>query len=864
MSRVAANISSLFEDDFEECTAALPSFEEREPVSRRTITVEARRLIPPSAEVMQAEHPIFAHLQAEESVLHQIASSNHRVHFSGDVDYTTPSKRSILDERSANMHGLRNVSRRGPAYEYDSEAISLVNSMSSVTTRRSIRTLASHLYPSSAVAPIDHDSTSYPCTTTPASTTKSTKNTLNKHRARTPSSKTNNVVFHKVPLPTVRSSLPKRSYIKSKRVTGKSPFELIFLISYPMVLGYLSVSLYILFDYEVVIDTSGLANLTGLVYFTPLEQILITQLYLAFGSSAGTIMEKYYSRFRDNQKDTQSRVMSEKVVAYYFLFGLTLSLVISVIMVLFIDKLVRTFAANPANHYNYVASTLEYAYPILFFGPFIYFISSGLVPVLRTMNLGAYCLVRQLIGGAVFLVTTAILMIALQLANSGAAWGILLGELCTGLFFLFNFLEPFHLRIKILGTRLQLAFKDCHFSKKTTTTSSLVTVSTSDTRQTMRKSGPKSRVARPHTEAIPRIYLKAQRYGDFDRSLFCKFLIRGLTNYLGYLTPPLTALIGIIQHYKYGGKNAHQRQIATGLASRYLGTYQSPLTGLIAGITTVVDYYWSRKKYLKFQKAFYVGTLAMILFCVCYTIVFESLLPYFVQSYELESSYQKNIVKNGRIVFSFITFQTPFYMAVILAQILRQDKVSIFLTALRLTIGTAWNIIYPLATNSTDYMIHGIAIADILGGLSGLLYLFVKFNYVRRIIREEQLKHKTETIIHKCASITQLEKPPESIYISLLEKVDGTTYEIKKDSGLGESTEIGYLEEDIPATKTPPSMASCLSRMQSVQYLSQLEEQSMSVAHKITAVSAQHTNALSIIDIASTQDKLRKHRKPSF
>lgn len=69
-----------------------------------------------------------------------------------------------------------------------------------------------------------------------------------------------------------------------------------------MVLGYLSVSLYILFDYEVVIDTSGLANLTGLVYFTPLEQILITQLYLAFGSSAGTIMEKYYSQFKDNQK----------------------------------------------------------------------------------------------------------------------------------------------------------------------------------------------------------------------------------------------------------------------------------------------------------------------------------------------------------------------------------------------------------------------------------------------------------------------------------------------------------------------------------------------------------------------------------
>lgn len=71
--------------------------------------------------------------------------------------------------------------------------------------------------------------------------------------------------------------------------------------------------------------------------------------------------------------------MSERVVAYYFLFGLILSLVISVTMVLFIDKLVRIFAANPANHYNYVASTLEYAYPILFFGPFIYFISSGLV-----------------------------------------------------------------------------------------------------------------------------------------------------------------------------------------------------------------------------------------------------------------------------------------------------------------------------------------------------------------------------------------------------------------------------------------------------------------------------------------------------
>lgn len=762
------------------------------------------------------------------------------------------------------MHGWKGVSRKGPAYDYDSEAISLVNSVSSVTTRRSTRTLASHLYPSSVVAPIDHGSTSYPCTTAPTSTTKSTKNTLDKHRARTPSSRANNVVFHKVPLPTIKSSLPKRSYIKTKRTTGKSPFELIFLISYPMVLGYLSVSLYILFDYEVVIDTSGLANLTGLVYFTPLEQILITQLYLAFGSSAGTIMEKYYSQFKDNQKDTQSRIMSERVVAYYFLFGLILSLVISVTMVLFIDKLVRIFAANPANHYNYVASTLEYAYPILFFGPFIYFISSGLVPVLRTMSLGAYCLVRQLIGGAVFLVTTAILMIALKLANSGAAWGILIGELCTGLFFLFNFLEPLHLRAKMLETRLHLAFKGCRFSKKATTTSSLVTVSTSETRKTTRKSGLKSRGARSHAEAVPRIYLKAQRYGDFDCSLFCKFLTRGLTNYLGYLTPPLTALIGIIQHYKYGGKNAHQRQIATGLASRYLGTYQSPLTGLIAGITTVVDYYWSRKKYLNFRKAFYTGTLAMLLFCVCYTIVFESLLPYFVQSYELDSSYQKNIVKNGRIVFSFITFQTPFYMAVILAQILRQDRISIFLTALRLAIGTAWNIIYPLATNSTDYMIHGIAIADILGGLSGMVYLLVKFNYIRGIIREEQLKHKTETIMHRCASITQLETPPESIYVSLLEKVDATTYEIKKDSCLGESTEIGYLEEDIPATKTSPSTMSCLSRMQSVQYLSQAEEQSISVAHKITAIPTRYTSALSIIDTAPTQDKSRKHRKLSL
>ena len=863
MSSISASLGSLLEDDFEECTAVLPSFRDRKAVPRRAVIVETRRSIPLNAEDAQIANPIFAHLQAEESILHQIAVSDHRIHFSGDVNYATSSKQGNLNTRSLNTLRRTNLSKRSSTYDYESEAISLANSASSAGTRRSARTLASHLYPSSAVTPIDPDTLSAPCTVTTTSTTKSNKDTSNKSKVRTVSSKTNCVLSQKMPSTTVTSSLSKTAYIRNKKTAEKSPFKLIFLISYPIVLGYLSVSLYILFDYEVVIDTSGLANLTGLVYFTPLEQILITQLYLAFGSSAGTIMEKYYSRFKDNHKDIQSRVMSEKVIAYYFLFGIIVSFVISVVMVLVIDKFVRLFAVSLANHYNYVAPTLEYAYPILFFGPFVYFISSGLFPVLRIMNLGAYCLVRQLIGGAVFLVATAVLIIALKFANSGAAWGIILGELCTGCFFLFNFLEPFHLQIKMLTTRFRLACRRCRSSEKAAA-SSLAATTTNNSWQVRQKSGPKAIVAQPHTNVIPRIYLKAQRYGDFDCSLFYKFLTRGLANYLGYLTPPLTALIGIIQHYKYGGENAHKRQIATGLASRYLGTYQSPLTGLIAGITTVIDYYWSRKNYLKFKKAFYVGTLMMFIFCTCYTVAFESFLPYFVRSYKLESSYQKNIVKNGRIVFSLITFQTPFYMAVIVAQTLKQDRISLFLTAFRLIVGIAWNIVYPLVANSTDYMIHGIAIADALGGLNGLVYIFIKHRHIRNIIRDEQLKCEAEEAIHRCASITQLEKPPKSVYVSLLDKVDGAAYEVKNDNALGESTEIGYLEEEAPAAKASPTITPGLSRMQSVQYLSQAEEQSMSVAHKITTISGRHSKTLSIADIASTHDGSKKQRKTSF
>lgn len=865
MSRTATDIDALFEDDFEECSASLPSFKNNQKALKRAVVVETRQSILPCTETAQIEHPVFAHLQMEESILHKIAVSNHRTHFFGDDDHTTISKQSDSDMHSTNIAGRGNLARRMLAYDHESEAISLANSASSAGTRRSARTMASHLYPSSAVAQIDQDTPSYPHTATTASITKSAKDSSNKRKTASSSSKPNGVVSSRMQSVAIKPNRLKKLHTRSKKSAEKSPFKLILLISYPMVFGYLSVSLYIIFDYSVIVDTSGLTNLTGLVYFTPLEQILITQLYLAFGTSAGTIMERYYSRFKHNHRDTQSQIMSEKVVAYYFLFGLVMSFLISVIMVLSINKIVKLFATNPINHYNYVAPTLEYAYPILFFGPFVYFISSGLVPVLRAMNLGAYCLVRQLLGGAVFLVTTAIFMMALRCGNSGAAWGIILGELCTGLFFLFNFLEPIHLRIKVLLTRFHLALRSCHRSKysdQTTRFSFGVEIS-GNSQQIKHKSGsrgPNSKSAKLHTSAIPRIYLKAQRYDDFDCSLFRKILIRGSINYLSYIMPPLTALIGIIQHHKHGGKDAHKRQIATGLASRYLGTYQSPLTGLIAGITTVIDYYWSRKNYRKAKKTFYYGLLIMFLFCICYTIVFESLLPYFVQSYMLETSYQKNIVKNGRIVFSFIVFQTPFYMAVIMAQILKQNKMSIFLTTLRLIVGVLWNIIYPLVTNSTDYMIHGIAIADILGGLSGLIYSFVKLKYIKKIICEEKLKHKAEETIHKYASITQLERPPESVYVSLLEKVDDSAYEVRKDSALAESTEIGYLEEESPVTKTFHSAASALQNIQSVHYLSQAEEQSMSTAHKITTIPDRY-KALSITNITPAHDRPKRRRK---
>lgn len=860
MSSTANNIDALLEDDFEECTASLPSFKNPKTVPKRAVVVETRRSILQSVETMHKDHPIFAHLQVEESILHKIAVSNHRTQLVGDDDHTAIPKKNDSDTHQINMNGRRSLTKRTFVYDYESDAISLANSASSAGTRKSAHTVASHLYPSSAVVPIDQDSHSYPHVAPATSITKATKDASNKQKV-TSSSKPNSVISGKIQS-VVKSNYPKKVYTKNKKNAEQSPFKLILLISYPMVFGYLSVSLYILFDYGVVVDTSGLANLTGLVYFTPLEQILITQLYLAFGTSAGTIMEKHYSKFKQNHRDTKSRIISEKIVAYYFLFGLVASLFVSITIVLSINRILRIFAVSPSNHYNYIAPTLEYAYPILFFGPFVYFISSGLVPVLRTMNLGAYCLVRQLIGGAVFLITTTILMVILRFANSGAAWGIILGELCTGLFFLFNFLEPFHLRIKMLITRIRLAcrgFSHSRFLNKTTPSSFVIEI-TGNSQQTRHKSGSKSRTVKVHTNVIPRIYLKAQRYGDFNCSLFCKFLTRGVINYFSYLTPPLTALIGIYQHYKYGGKNAHKRQIATGLASRYLGTYQSPLTGLIAGITSVIDYYWSRKEYKKFKKAFYYGLLIMFLFCACYTIVFESLLPYFVQSYMLESSYQKNIVKNGRIVFSFITFQTPFYMAVIMAQIFKQDKMSIFLTVLRLATGISWNIIYPLVTNSTDYMIHGIVIADILGGLSGLIYLFVKLKDIRKIIHEEKLKHKAEATIHRYASITQLEKPPESVYISLLEKVDGSTYEIKKDDTLAESTEIGYLEEEARVSGKSYLTTSRVQHVQTVQYLSQAEEQSMSAAHKITILPNRH-KALSITDITSTSDRSKRRRK---
>lgn len=525
-----------------------------------------------------------------------------------------------------------------------------------------------------------------------------------------------------------------------------NPFLLVFSVSFPLLLGYQAMALSTIVDYIMLQDTAGIRALTGIIYFQPLESIFIVQPLLAFGTSASVVFARYYSEYVRGRAADEMRRQASKTLNQYALLALLAGFVVSLVLIPAVDPLLSRYAVfvPGGDPDGYLDEALSFAYPILVAGPTAYFFTTGLAPFLRVEGLSIYTMNRQVFGSIVTVLLFAVLSLGLRLGNVGASLSIVLGELSCGVWLFLNFFK----------CKDRCAARQNQFWARTRLC--------------------ERRCAQRHLRS-QKININFAGLRALDWRIFREIIVEGAPNYVSFIVSAATSLVGILENEKYGGIDCHRRQVSTGMATRFLVLYTMPFAGLLSGVTTVLKNCRDNGLHTRFLHSLAASFCLMLGFSLFYCLLFHFGASRFMDLLDLDDWYHDSIADATRVAFSFICLQTPFYLALIVAQCLSQGRYALLMSAVRLLFGLAWNIVYPEVSRTTLLLVNGIAYTDGVCGVVGGVFLLAKLPGLLRLAHAERREQEQRRLRRRRAEVDQIDdnQYSSSVELSPLDSASG-------------------------------------------------------------------------------------------